>query len=217
MISRLSTPHEGAKRDARVPGQPQPENPDADAVGERASLVEGCRQGDETAWRKLFERFARPIYRWAVLLGLPPADAEEAAQEVLVVAARKIDQCRSDEGLKPWLFRITRHVVANARRKVWLRRGVLSETPPEPAFEPGAHMGREEELAVRKCMKALSHRHREVLILADVEGHTRDEIAAALGIPPGTVASRLRLARTAFRARWDEAWSDLSDMKPSKG
>jgi phosphopantothenoylcysteine synthetase/decarboxylase len=52
------------------------------------------------------------------MLGLSPAEAEDAAQKVLVVAIRKIEHCRDESGLAPWLYRITRHVVANARRKL---------------------------------------------------------------------------------------------------
>ncbi len=206
MISRAGTAHVSMKRDGGALGS-----------SERMGLLEDLQKGNPAAWRRMFQQNARAVYRWSVLLGLSSAEAEDAAQEVLCIAAKKIDQCRSDEGLRPWLFRITRHVAANARRKVWFRRGMLSDVPPEPAFESGDIQGREDELSVRRCLEALSVRHREVLILSDVEGYTRDEVAEVLGIPPGTVASRLRLARRAFRARWDDAWSHRSDMKPSRG
>lgn len=139
------------------------------------------------------------------MMGLPPAEAEDAAQEVLAVAIRKIDQCREEQGLKPWLFRITKHIVANARRKAWFRRGVLKGDPPEPAFDPGSIPSRESELSVRRCLSLLPAKQQEVLILSDVEGHTREEVAEILGIPAGTVASRLRLARRGFLKEWERS------------
>jgi RNA polymerase sigma-70 factor (ECF subfamily) len=179
------------------------------------TLLEACKAGDQDAWRRLFGRYARAVYRWAVLLGLPPAEAEDAAQEVLVIAIRKIEQCQDEAGLKPWLFRITRHVVANARRKAWFRRGVLQDTAPEPAFEHRPPVNRESELSVRRCLSGLSTKHREVLVLSDVEGHTREEMAKILQIPPGTVASRLRLARRAFRNEWENEWNENQSRVPS--
>ena len=56
---------------------------------------------------------------------------------------------------------------------------------------------------MRRCFRRLSRGHAEVLLLADVEGYTRVEISRILGVPEGTVASRLRLAREAFRLRWE--------------
>lgn len=170
-------------------------------------LLEQCKAGDEEAWRRLVQKFVRPVFRWAVLLGLPAAEAEDVAQEVLMIALRKIDQCEEEQGLKPWLFRITKNVAANARRKVWFRRGVLEGDAPEPAFEQRTPHNREQELSVRRCLKVLTDKQREVLVLSDVEGYTRDEISGILDIPAGTVASRLRLARTAFKAEWEKEWT----------
>lgn len=172
-------------------------------------MLAGCQQGDDAAWRMLFEHFADRIYRWAVLLGLPGADAEDAAQEVLVTAARRIGMVRADAALTTWLYQITRRVVANHRRRRWFRSmlpggdGGRSESGTvEPAFESRGGLDAADELAVRTCLDRLSAREREVLVLCDVEQFTREEVARLLGIPPGTVASRLRTARAAFRRAW---------------
>jgi RNA polymerase sigma-70 factor (ECF subfamily) len=185
------------------------------ASGTGVSVLEDCQANKPGAWRELFRRYARTIFRWAVMLGLSPAEAEDAAQEVLVVAVRKIDQCQDEAGLGPWLYRITRHIVANARRKAWFRKGVLEGDAPEPAFEHRTPESRENELSVRRCFGLLTVRQREVLMLSDVEGYTRDEIAAMLGIPPGTVASRLRLARVAFRGHWEKEWRSTLENSPT--
>ena len=164
-----------------------------------------AQSGDEAAQRRLFTQRSAQVYRWAVLLGLRPSDAEDAAQEVLAIALRKINQCESDEGLTPWLYQITKNVVVNTRRRAWFRRIFLTEQPLEPAFEGVGSPAK--AMSVRSCLQQLNNKQREVLILADVDGYTRQEIAKILKIPEGTVAGRLRLARKAFKACWEEEWS----------
>jgi RNA polymerase sigma-70 factor (ECF subfamily) len=79
-----------------------------------------------------------------------------------------------------------------------------SEEAHVPAFDYASAEGSERELDVRRCLARLPHAQREVLVLADIDGYTRPELAAMLGLAEGTVASRLRLARAAFRAHWSE-------------
>lgn len=167
-------------------------------------LLEACKAGDPAAWERLYRERSAQIYRWSVLLGLQPAEAEDAAQEVLVIASRRIETCRAEEALTSWLFQITRRVVSNQRRNAWWKRAILGERPPEPAFEheEGGDVAR--ELAVRDCLARLPRAQAEALILMEVEGFTREEAAKALGVPPGTVASRVRLAKEAFRNSWTE-------------
>jgi RNA polymerase sigma-70 factor, ECF subfamily len=167
------------------------------------TLLAECRAGDERAWQRLYEERAAQIYRWAVLLGLGPGSAEDAAQEVLVIATRRIKTCHSEQALPTWLYQITRRVVANKRRLAWWRKIVLVEEPAlEPAFERSSSGGLEQEVQVRTCLNRMKHKQVELLLLAYVEGFTKEELADTLGIPPGTVASRLRLAKQRFAAIW---------------
>jgi len=181
--------------EASIPGAPA-----------RAGLLEGCRAGDRGSWHRLFRERADQIYRWEVLLGLSPADAEDAAQEVLAVAARRICDCRTEEGLAAWLFQIARRVAANARRRAWWRKvfwpGRARPEAPEPAFEHSDSRDVELEHAVRATLARLPEAQAAALVLVEVEGYTREEAASALGIRPGTVASRVRLARQAFSRHW---------------
>ncbi|MCB9545671.1 MAG: RNA polymerase sigma factor [Myxococcales bacterium] len=180
-------------------------------------LFDRCRRADALAWRRLYRDYAGRVFRWAVLRGLRAMEAEDAAQEVLAIAYRRIGQCAAAGAFDTWLYQITRRVVANARRKVWWRRVFAVERVPEPAFVDGP--GPELELAVRACLARLPADQAEVLLLADVEGYTREEVADMIGRPPGTVASRLRLGREAFRGLWadlrpDGAASPLAVEEP---
>ena len=168
------------------------------------SLVARCQADEPQGWRELFEERARQIYRWAVFLGLGSRDAEDAAQEVLAAAARRIHSCQGDEVLTSWLYQITRRVVANVRRRRWYRVFLSDDQEHVPAFDYTSAEGSERELDVRRCLARLPQAQREVLMLSDIDGCTRTEIAEMLDIAEGTVASRLRLAREAFRVHWSE-------------
>lgn len=171
-----------------------------------AELFTACRAGDDRAWHRVVQSRVHAVFRWSVMLGLRAPEAEDAAQEVLWRAWKQFHKCRAPQAFDAWLYQITRRVVANMRRLVWLKRVLPTESPPEPAFDGGPAPAI--ELSVRACLEVLSRKQAEVLMLSDVEGYTRDEVAEMLGIPPGTVASRLRLARKAFRAAWEESRPD---------
>jgi RNA polymerase sigma-70 factor (ECF subfamily) len=176
------------------------------------TLLERCQRGDEAAWRELFAAYAAHVYRWAVLLGLSPTEAEDAAQDVLATAARRIRTCEADRALSSWFFQITRRVVANHRRKRWLRRWLPSRAADvddragdqHQAFHFREDWAREHELETRRCLRRLPRELAEVLVMVEVVGMTRIEAARVLGIPPGTVASRVRRARAVFLECWHD-------------
>jgi RNA polymerase sigma-70 factor (ECF subfamily) len=187
-----------------------------DGRGEQG-LLERCKAGDQRAWSELFHARVDQIFRWCVLLGLPRDAAADAAQEVLATAARRIDTCPAESALASWLYQIARRVVANARRNRWWRRVLTSGEELEPAFESEGTHDAQVELEVRTILAALPAAQAEVLVLMEIEGYTREETAEMLGVPAGTVASRLRLARVAFRKIWEQqvgptegelSWSD---------
>lgn len=165
-------------------------------------LVRSCQAGDKAAWTRLFSLFSGRVWRWLVLQGMTPADAEDGAQETLVIAVRRIDTCNGDEVLVSWLYQIARRVAANKRRSAWWRYVVGGRTVTEPAFEHHLEHSGAMELTVRRVLAQLSRPQAEVLTLIEVEGFTRSEVAAMLGLSEGTVASRLRLARESFARHW---------------
>ncbi len=150
----------------------------------------------------LFERLLPLVGGWCARLGGPGLDAESAAHEVLLVALRRQGDLRPGAPVEPWAWGITVRVIRAHRRRAWLRRWLpgavpeqVSEDSPSQALE-----SRRTARLVWRVLDALSEAHREVLVLCDVEERGRAEVAEILGIPEGTVKSRLRLARLAFRA-----------------
>jgi RNA polymerase sigma-70 factor (ECF subfamily) len=172
------------------------------------TLLDRCRCGEQTAWRELFERYAGAVYRWSRFFGIDAAGAEEVTQEVFVTAFRRIRTCDSERQLPPWLFQITRRKAANARRLGWFRRviGRISREGREvggltEASAPvgGVERSRDLEGVLRRMPLKLV----EVLLLHDLEGRSRSEIAEVLGLAEGTVAGRLAGARALFAELWE--------------
>jgi RNA polymerase sigma-70 factor (ECF subfamily) len=142
------------------------------------------------------------VTAWCMRLAAPGVDAEAAAHDVLLVLLRRRADLRPGAPVLPWAWGITRHVVRAHRRTAWLRRWFAGREPEAPATsDPHRdYAAAEQARLVHAVLQALGEKHREVLVLCDVEERPRAEVATLLGLPTGTVKSRLRLAREAFRA-----------------
>lgn len=126
-------------------------------------------------------------------------DAEDVAQEAFVRAHRSIAQLRDPQRFKAWLVRMTWRLaidrVRNERRRA--ARELAAVTPPSASTE---HIASAEERARRlwAAIDELPDKLRLAIVLASIEGHDVAEVGRLLGIPPGTVKSRLFLARKAL-------------------
>jgi RNA polymerase sigma-70 factor, ECF subfamily len=165
-----------------------------------SSILQRCRFGETSAWRSLFEQHVHSVYRWSLCFGIDQTAAEELTQEVFATAVKSIAKCPSEALLPAWLFQITRRHAANLRRSVWFSRVLRLGGPREeatnvaPAIAGYANV-HELGMDLRRALRRMPAKLVEVLILSDLEGYARDEIASLLGIPAGTVASRLSKAR----------------------
>lgn len=163
-----------------------------------------------------FDRHVTPhvdvLYRVALSLTGQPADAEDLVQDTLVRAFRAIDRF---DGAHPraWLLTILRntHVNRNRRRRPFLLRDAdtavvtLDRLGPSAPASEDVVISREFEAVVADALAVLPSKHRQVVTLVDIEGLTYQEAADALGVPRGTVMSRLHRARARIRARLDVA------------
>ena len=144
------------------------------------------------------ERWLPVVLRWTSRLGGPRVDPEDAAHDVMLVLLRRLDFLQDEVQSSAWVFGVTRRVLAQHRRRAWFRRWVLGlavdgrDERPDP-YERCA----EGELVqlVQESLEALPEAQREVFVLCEVEGRPDAEVAGLLGIPKGTVKSRLRIAR----------------------
>lgn len=164
--------------------------------------VAALRAGELWAVDRLYREYGAAVLGWTIRLGGPSIDAEDTAHEVFVVALRRASSFRGESSVSTWLFGITRNVVANARRRAAFRQFFGLESVPEPAApmaDPGDALDRRRQRRlVQVALEALPTAQREAVVLVDLEGRAATEAAEMLGVPVGTMYSRLHTARHAL-------------------
>ena len=183
----------------------QPTAPFADASD--LKLVRSAQSGQSRAFDQLVLKYRPTVVQLAMRYTRNSADAEDTAQEVFIKAYRALRHFRCDSAFYTWLYRIA---INTARNVLKVRRRHLVEAHSTRRDDDAAlHSTRLRELAtpeeltlvddihatVNAALQALSEALRTVIILREIEGLTYKQISRAIGIPVGTVRSRV------FRAR----------------
>jgi RNA polymerase sigma-70 factor (ECF subfamily) len=154
------------------------------------------------------ERFVREHYgfAWRVLrrAGLSPEDADDAAQRVFLIATARLTDIKLGSE-RAFLFRTAAYVASKAHRSRRRRPDAPSADTDQsaaeiPSLEDLLDQRRAREL-LDGILAELPPELSAIFVLFDVEGLKKNEVAEALGIPPGTVASRLKRARAEIEAR----------------
>jgi len=152
-------------------------------------LVRRCRDGDPDAWTELVERYSRYVYAIVVQgFRLPHQDAEDVFQEVFAKAYEHLGRLRDDAALRPWLAQLTRNACLD-RLRIAPREEASAELEPPGLDDTLALL--DDALAVRAALSRLSGDCREVLDRSFARDESYRTIGAALGIPSGTIASRI--------------------------
>lgn len=165
------------------------------------TLVARARGGDPEAFRALVERHQHALYAFVRSRVEDPTEAEDVSQEVFVAAWRGLPGLAAPARFAAWLFGIARRQVRDHRRGAARRSTVpearLDECPAPEALD-GPLVGGE---SLDELLAGLEDRARVVLVLRFREGRTYREIAAALGLPVGTVGTILHRALRRLVAR----------------
>jgi RNA polymerase sigma-70 factor (ECF subfamily) len=172
-------------------------------------LIAASRTGDPAAFGELVRRYQDRLYRTVARILDNPEDARDVVQDAFLHAYQALDSFKGDALFFTWLYRIAVNAAISLRRK---KRAVLSlhaARPGEGAAEPrdpsdGCRPGfaleqAEQEQRVRRALARLSPEHRAVLVMKDMEGQKYEAMADALGVPVGTIRSRLHRARMELR------------------
>lgn len=156
---------------------------------------------------QVYERYADFVWRSLQRCGVSPADLEDALQDVFVVVHRKLGSFRGDSKLTTWLFGICLRVAKKQRRFAWFR-SITARTAIEapdsrtPERDLQVHEASRE---IERILARLSPDQRAVLTMFEIEQIDCSEIAKVMGIPLGTVYSRLHAARARFRREYERA------------
>ena len=185
-------------------------------------LIRRCRRGDSDALEELLTRYRNRLMAFIYSVVRDYHLAEDIFQETFLRVYRQAGKFRAGASFKTWLYTIAVNLCRDALRKSKRRPEVSLET--ETAGRDGAHPrrladllagkapgprdeagGKEMEAILEKEMAGLSREHRQVIMLSRLEGLKYREIARVLGIPSGTVRSRLHYGleqlRRGFSAR----------------
>jgi len=167
--------------------------------------VERCRAGESEAFEIVLRRYERRVFGLLYTLTSDPELARDLTQETFIRAWRKLDLFDPARSLPTWLFTIARNLLCDYRRRrapITLRlgeeAGELSLPDPGPAPDAALHAGGLRCL-VREALAGLPASQREVLVLKDIQELDYAAVADILGVPRGTIASRVHHARQALR------------------
>ena len=165
-------------------------------------LVRAASEGDERAFRALFEQHFEFVWRSCKRLGLPDADAEDAAQEAFLVAHKRLADF-TEGRFTTWLFRIAANLVSARHRRRRVREALralwLSGDEEHAPAPDAAYQQREAARRVGEVLARLAPKKREVFALFELEGLSGDEIALRVGCSVATVWTRLFHARKDFQ------------------
>jgi RNA polymerase sigma-70 factor (ECF subfamily) len=161
------------------------------------------RPASQARFRAIVDTHFNFVWRYLRALGVPHAGVDDAAQQVFLVAAAKVDAIE-DGRERSFLVSTAHGVAANARRANERRREVSGEgeliARADGALDPEQETESREAVAILdRFLSSLPEELRTVFVLFELEGMTMAAIGETLHIPPGTVASRLRRAREEFR------------------
>ena len=179
-------------------------------------LWQSAAKGDHGAFHALMDRHSAKLFRVALSLSASRSDAEDVCQETFVAAFKSLKSFDGRASVKTWLTRILMHRAA----KIWNKQGKDRATMSLHR-DTGAENGREksggswesrlsapstigavdQRMDLLEVIRSLAPEFRETVVLREIDGMTYQEIADTLGVPRGTVESRLFRARAELRKK----------------
>jgi RNA polymerase sigma-70 factor (ECF subfamily) len=165
-------------------------------------LLQEARAGDLLAFERLYRENVRKVYALCLRMTADAPLAEDLTQEVFVRAWRKLDRFRGESAFSSWLYAMAVNAVLSDRRSRRRREARLVPTEdPERLGRASERPAPESGFDLERALATLPPGARAVFVLHDVEGRTHEEIAALLGLAPGTSKAQLHRARRLLRER----------------
>jgi RNA polymerase sigma-70 factor, ECF subfamily len=176
-----------------------------------AQLVSLCRDGDPAAWNEFVERFSRYVYAICSRgFRLAQHDAEDVFQEVFARAYERLPALRSDDAVRPWLAQLTRRLCIDRLRLN--ARDTPSDAEPDEREVDDVLSQLDDAMSVRAALDKVGEPCREILDRFFCRDESYRTIGDLLGIPAGTIASRISRCLDKVRAEFD---GRSRDSRPS--
>jgi RNA polymerase sigma-70 factor, ECF subfamily len=178
---------------------------------DESNLIARAQGGEQAAYEEIVRRFQQIAFRTAYVITGSVDDAEDAAQEGFVKAFKALGRFRPEASLRPWLLKIVANEARNrirgsGRRKQLELRVAEGFRPGDAAPSPEAvAVAADERERLLAMVNALAGDDRDVITCRYFLDLSGEETAAALGVPEGTVKSRLSRALARLRSRFEEA------------
>lgn len=166
-------------------------------------LVLRCQAGESDALVQLVQRWHPRLLKFAMRLTGERADAEDAVQSAWVVIVRRVNRLRDPAAVRPWMFRVVANKCVDrirARTSERRRETALEFDPVSPEYRESTASSEHNANRLRSALKRLDEDKRTVLRRHYLLGMSLKQIGAALGLPVGTVKSRLHHARNQLRS-----------------
>lgn len=184
------------------------------------SLIAAAREGDYSAFERLYELHRNTVYRFAYQMTQSQDEAEDITQEAFVRAFQNLHRFRKEARFTTWILRITTNLCTDKAR-MRVRRKALEEQEADGALEwmtVGATINPVESLEtdrraaiVRKAVQGLPVHHRSILIMRDFEEREYSEIASILNCTVGGAKLRVLRARRALRDRLEPLLNEAKE------
>ncbi|MDH2391131.1 sigma-70 family RNA polymerase sigma factor [Streptomyces sp. HNM0663] len=162
-------------------------------------LVVRCQLGEREAFRELVRAWHAPLWRYVRGMVGSPHLADDLVQEAWVAVVRGLPRLRQPERFAPWLFTIARRAVADHLRQAYQAAETCVEEAGVVTEDDDSLDGVLTTMQVEAGLQELPPLEREVLILFHLQDLPLAACAEVLGVPPGTVKSRLHRARRMLR------------------
>jgi RNA polymerase sigma-70 factor, ECF subfamily len=167
-------------------------------------LVERCLQGDDAAWESIVTTYSRRIYNLSYRYLNRRAEAEDMTQEIFIKVYQNLKSYRADSGsFQSWILKVGRNLIIDHYRQARRYQQVggseeLETLNLKDDIIPNPHRAAEQTEAAQFLMEGLQSlppELKEAVVLRDLEGMPYQEMADLLGIPEGTVKSRINRGR----------------------
>jgi RNA polymerase sigma-70 factor (ECF subfamily) len=198
-----------------------PATPPSEAPGEVEALIQRCLQGDQLAWDAIVRQYRRKVFNVAYKFVGRHDEAEDLTQDVFLKIFKSLGTFDRRANFQTWLISVSRNLCIDHYRSVRQERQAIDHQVDPNALSPAAHEPgpiaaleqQDRVVLLREALAALPESLRKAVLMRDIQELTYQEIADRLGLPEGTVKSRINRGRTELARQIRRMRGD--DYRPS--